>query len=168
MASARPPFPPPPLFIPLPVVHLAPPAPQPCPRSDEQHTSHEAHQLALAAFALRSALEAGGPLGEALGLLQGLAERDPVVAAAVRAVRRCGMCMVLRRSRLPCLWPPVWPHPPTPHPHPYAWLRMLFCGCLFIFGCSANPGMCSGVAGTVAGWSVPSAGSAAMAWPGLQ
>lgn len=64
----------------------APPPPPAC--SDEQRTSHGAHQLSLAVAVLRSALAAGGPLGEALGMLQGLAERDAVVAAAVRAVRR--------------------------------------------------------------------------------
>lgn len=55
-------------------------------RSNEQRTSHQAHQLSLGVFALLSALAGGRPLGDALTLLQGLAGSDPVVAAALQAV----------------------------------------------------------------------------------
>lgn len=55
--------------------------------SNEQRTSHEAHQLSLGVFSLLAALAAGQPLGQALSFLRsGDAAADPVVQAALAAV----------------------------------------------------------------------------------
>ena len=57
--------------------------------SNEQRTSHGAHQLSLGVFAMLAALAAGRPLGEPLTFLRGVAPSDPVVAAALQSVSEC-------------------------------------------------------------------------------
>ncbi|KAK9804866.1 hypothetical protein WJX72_009060 [[Myrmecia] bisecta] len=55
-------------------------------RSQERHTSHTAHKLALGTFALESALCQGQPFEEALRLLARGCEGDDLVYAAIRAL----------------------------------------------------------------------------------